>query len=196
MISLFQPIPPVVSLHFINILDVEPDAQARVRDLRNHIDVRRFMYSSHEISEDEHAKWLTSLEGNPRQRVFVVMRDGAVAGIVSLNAINPTHHTADWAFYLDPALQGQGLGSLVEFWLLDHAFEQAGLHKLNCEVLESNAAVVKMHRKFGFAIEGVRRRNILKDGVRVDVVLLGITREEWAERRPTMLAVVERLGRR
>jgi len=183
-------------MHFINILDTDPSMQARVRELRNHADVRRFMYSSHEISEQEHQNWLASLVGNQRQSVFVVCLDDRVAGIVSLNAINTTHQTADWAFYLDPALQGQGLGSLVEFWLLDHAFETAGLHKLNCEVLESNAAVVKMHRKFGFSIEGVRRRNILKDGERIDVVLLGITREEWAEQRPRMLAVVERLGRR
>ena len=183
-------------MHFIDILDCDPGVQARVRELRNHPDVRRFMYSSHEISAGEHDSWLASLSGNARQQVFVVCLDERVAGIVSLNAINATHRTADWAFYLDPALQGQGLGSLVEFWLLDHAFETVGLHKLNCEVLESNQAVVKMHRKFGFAIEGVRRRNILKDDERIDVVLLGITREEWAQQRPRMLAVVERLGRR
>ncbi|HCN44299.1 MAG TPA: UDP-4-amino-4,6-dideoxy-N-acetyl-beta-L-altrosamine N-acetyltransferase [Pseudomonas sp.] len=183
-------------MNFIDILDTDPSVQARVRELRNHIDVRRFMYSSHEISPDEHGKWLASLAGNNRQRVFVVLLDDAVAGIVSLNAINTTHRTADWAFYLDPARQGQGLGSLVEFWLLDHAFNEAGLEKLNCEVLESNGAVVKMHQKFGFCVEGVRRRNVEKDGARVDVVLLGITREEWLTQRPKMLAVVERLGRK
>lgn len=186
-------VPP---MHFINILDTSPGVQARVRDLRNHIDVRRFMYSSHEISAEEHRNWLVSLVDNARQRVFVAFLDDRVAGIVSLNGISATHHTADWAFYLDPALQGQGLGSLVEFWLLDHAFGAAGLEKLNCEVLESNGAVVKMHQKFGFVIEGVRRRNVEKDGMRVDVVLLGITGDEWTEQRPKMLAAVERLSRK
>jgi len=55
--------------------------------------------------------------------------------------------------------------------------------------------VVKMHQKFGFAIEGVRRKNILKEGARVDVVLLGITRDEWLAQRPKMLAVIERAAR-
>ncbi|MFD2644193.1 UDP-4-amino-4,6-dideoxy-N-acetyl-beta-L-altrosamine N-acetyltransferase [Pseudomonas japonica] len=181
---------------FLDILDADQATRDQVRALRNHADVRRFMYSDHEISPDEHARWLASLVGNARQRVFVVMLDGAVAGLVSLNAINATHRSADWAFYLDPVLQGKGLGSLVEFWLLDHAFNEAGLEKLNCEVLASNEAVVKMHRKFGFALEGVRRQNILKDGARLDVVLLGITREEWQAQRPAVRGVVERLSRK
>lgn len=182
-------------MEFRDILDADPAIRDQVRVLRNHVDVRRFMYSDHEISPDEHARWLASLVGNARQRVFVVMHDAAVAGIVSLNAINLAHRSADWAFYLDPALQGKGLGSVVEFWLLDHAFNEVGLEKLNCEVLASNAAVVKMHQKFGFAIEGVRRENILKDGVRLDVVLLGITRGEWLAQRPGMLGLIGRLSR-
>jgi hypothetical protein len=50
-----------------------------------------------------------------------------------------------------------------------------------------------MHQKFGFEIEGVRRQNVVKDGVRVDVVLLGITKEEWLNRRPALQSVIARL---
>jgi len=175
------------------LLEATPATQSAVRTLRNQADVRKFMYTSHEISPQEHDQWLNSLKGNARQSVFVAMLDGALAGVVSLSAINPVQKTADWALYLDVQLQGKGLGSLVEFWLLDHAFNQAGLEKLNCEVLEMNAPVIKMHQKFGFKIEGVRRRNIIKEGVRVDVVLLGITKEEWLECRPALLPLITRL---
>ena len=91
-------------------------------------------------------------------------------------------------------MQGKGLGSVVEFWMLDYAFDVAGLEKLNCEVLAMNSAVVKMHQKFGFEVEGVRRQNVVKDGVRVDVVLLGINREEWLSKRPALAPVIERLS--
>ena len=81
--------------------------------------------------------------------------------------------------------------------MLDHAFGAAALEKLNCEVLEINPAVIKMHQKFGFVIEGVRRENIIRDGKRVSVVLLGITKSEWHTQRPKVLAAVERIaGRR
>jgi UDP-4-amino-4,6-dideoxy-N-acetyl-beta-L-altrosamine N-acetyltransferase len=155
------------------------------------------MYTDHEISEAEHLSWLETLRASSRQQVFVVLIEGAAAGVVSLSAINTTHRTADWAFYLDTTLQGKGLGSQVELWMLDHAFGAAALEKLNCEVLEINPAVIKMHQKFGFVIEGVRRENIIRDGKRVSVVLLGITKTEWQTQRPKVLAAVERIeGRR
>lgn len=181
-------------MQFLPLTDASPAIQAHVRTLRNQQDVRKFMYTSHEITEQEHANWLASLQGNPRQQVFVVIKDEQAVGVVSLNAINVLHKTADWAFYLDVGLQGKGLGSLVEFWMLDYAFDVAGLEKLNCEVLAMNAAVVKMHQKFGFEVEGVRRQNVVKDGVRVDVVLLGITKAEWQNKRPALAPVIERLN--
>jgi UDP-4-amino-4,6-dideoxy-N-acetyl-beta-L-altrosamine N-acetyltransferase len=183
-------------MRFIPLLDAGPDVQAHVRRLRNQPDVRKYMYTSHEISELEHQAWLDSLQGNARQSVFAIITDGKPIGIVSLSAINAAQKTADWAFYLDPQVQGKGFGSLVEFWLLDHAFAEAGLEKLNCEVLQSNTAVIGMHQKFGFVLEGVRRQNILKDGQRLDVVLLGITRAEWKTRRPSLEPSIQRLQSR
>lgn len=182
-------------MHFLPLLEASPSIQSQVRNLRNQPAVRSFMYSDHPISVSEHAAWLRSLEGNTRQSVFVVAIDSRACGVVALNAINATHRTADWAFYLDSALQGKGLGSQVEFWLLDHAFNTAVLEKLNCEVLATNQAVIRLHQKFGFSIEGVRRQNVIKNGERIDVVLLGITREEWLMQRPKMLDVIQRLTR-
>ncbi|QAX85981.1 UDP-4-amino-4,6-dideoxy-N-acetyl-beta-L-altrosamine N-acetyltransferase [Pseudomonas sp. DTU12.3] len=183
-------------MQLLPLTDASPAIQAHVRTLRNQPDVRKYMYTSHEISEQEHANWLNSLKGNPRQQVFVVIKDEQAVGVVSLNAINVLHKSADWAFYLDVGLQGKGLGSVVEFWMLDYAFGVAGLEKLNCEVLAMNSAVVKMHQKFGFEVEGVRRQNVVKDGVRVDVVLLGISKNEWQNKRPALQSVITRLESR
>lgn len=180
---------------FQPILATSAQVQERVRQLRNQPQVRRFMYTEHEISAQEHQAWLASLAGNGRQSVYVVMVDDIPRGVVSLNAINPLHRSADWAFYLDSELQGKGLGSQVECWLLDHAFTDVGLAKLNCEVLASNPAVVRLHQKFGFTVEGVRRQNVCKDGERLDVMLLGITAEEWRAHRPGIVARLARLDR-
>lgn len=181
-------------MKFLSILKASSSTQEKVRLLRNQKDVRKHMYTSHEISEVEHNNWLSSLNENLKQDVFVVMLGDEPAGVVSLNAINTANKTADWAFYIDGRLQGQGMGGLIEFKFLDYAFNDAGLEKLNCEVLETNAPVIKMHQKFGFTVEGVRRKNIVKGGVRLDVMLLGITREEWAVQRPKMLGVIKRLS--
>ncbi len=177
---------------FVPILATSAPVQERVRQLRNQPEVRRHMYTDHEISPREHQAWLASLHDNARQSVFVVLVDDTPRGVVSLNAINTLHQCADWAFYLDSELQGKGLGSQVECWLLDHAFDDVGLAKLNCEVLASNPAVVRLHQKFGFTLEGVRRQNVSRNGERLDVMLLGISAEEWRAHRPQ---IIERLAR-
>lgn len=183
-------------MEFVRLVDADPVVQARIRELRNQPNVRKFMYTDHEITLEEHANWIKSLQGNKRQQVFAVVRDGIAVGLVSLNAINEQQKHADWAFYIDEALQGAGIGSVIELKLLDYAFNEAGLDKLNCEVLATNQPVIRLHEKFGFVREGVRRQNVIKNGERIDVVLLGILKDEWATAREKVLPVIERAQRK
>lgn len=162
-----------------------PKQQQAVREIRNQYGVRKSMYTDHEIGMDEHLAWLKRLDSDERQVVFIVLVDDTVSGVVSLNAIDKIHQRSDWAFYLDENVRG-GLGAALEFSLLDFAFNDLKLQKLNCEVIESNEAVVKMHKKFGFIEEGFRRSNIEKNGERMGVHFLGITRAEWIEGRESI----------
>jgi len=183
-------------MEFVSLVDASESIQSRIRELRNQENVRKFMYTDHEISTEEHANWIASLRGNKRQQVFAVVRDGIAAGLVSLSAINEQQKHAEWAFYIDEAMQGAGIGSIIEFKLLDYAFNEAGLEKLNCEVLATNQPVIRLHEKFGFVREGVRRKNVVKNGERIDVVLLGILKDEWIVAREKIKPVIERAQRK
>jgi UDP-4-amino-4,6-dideoxy-N-acetyl-beta-L-altrosamine N-acetyltransferase len=174
----------VEDVAFAPLLEQTPETQEFIRALRNSDGVRKYMYSDHVISPEEHARWLASLRGNDSVCAMVILAHGKVEGLVSLNSIRHQHKTADWAFYLSEDMQGKGVGGVVEFKLLDFAFNEAGLEKLNCEVLEINPKVIEMHQKFGFKLEGTRRANVIKDGQRISVAYLGILREEWLEVRP------------
>ena len=120
-----------------------------VRDVRNQEGIRKSMYTEHEIPLKEHLSWVERLRTDARQIVFVVLVDGVVGGVVSVNAIDRLHLKSDWAFYLDENVRG-GLGAALEFSLINFVFTELGLEKLNCEVIETNEAVVRMHKKFGF----------------------------------------------
>ena len=163
--------------------------QLKLRRIRNQPGVRKNMYCSDEISEAEHLAWL-GRDDDSTKFFGVFSRDELIGG-VSLNVINQANKRADWAFYLSESRQGSGLGLMLEFLFLDYAFGEAGLEKLNCEVLDFNAPVIRFHEKFGFVREGVRRRHIERGGETFDAVLLGITKQEWLDRRPTMELKVE-----
>lgn len=174
----------LLEVAFAPMLAQSAEALEEIRQLRNAYAVRQFMYSDHEISPEEHAGWLAGLVGDVRQRVMTVALRGDVVGLVSLSAISARHKSASWAFYLSQRMQGMGIGGVVEFKLLDLAFGELGLEKLNCEVLASNMKVVEMHQKFGFQIEGRKRADVLKEGARMDVLLLGMLSHEWLAQRP------------
>ena len=153
-----------------------------VRDVRNQEGIRKSMYTEHEIPLKEHLSWVERLRTDARQIVFVVLVDGVVGGVVSVNAIDRLHLKSDWAFYLDENVRG-GLGAVLEFNLINFVFNDLGLEKLNCEVIEINEAVVKMHKKFGFIEEGFRRENIIKNEKRIGVFFLGLTKSDWLRER-------------
>jgi len=137
------------------------------------------MYTEHEIGLNEHLGWISRLKSDKKQIVFVVLNEQKnPIGVVSVNALDTLHQKADWAFYLDENERG-GLGAALEYNLIEYVFNVLKLEKLNCEVIETNEAVVKLHKKFSFTEEGFRRENINKNGKRIGVYFLGLTKNDW-----------------
>lgn len=156
---------------------------ARVREWRNLPDVARYMYTDHHISEGEHARWFGDALDRADRRYWIIELDGKPVGLANLVEISDRHRRASWAFYLaDPAVRGRGVGSFTERFILRYAFEDLGLHKLCCEVLGSNEAVVAMHQKFGFVVDGTLRQHIWKEDHFEDVVTLSMTENEYRAR--------------
>lgn len=187
---------PARLIDLVTITTLDELAQMRVREIRNEPNVRKWMYTDHVISESEHLAWIEGLRSDPRQLVFVVLdQDRTTLGVVSVNAMDRRHRRADWAFYLTEQARG-GLGSVLEFTILDFVFDTLGMEKLNCEVIEGNDPVVSLHKRFGFHEEGFRRSNVLKDGNRIGIHLLGMTVADWRAARPALRErLAEKLAR-
>ena len=170
------------------IEECTPDQQKDIRNIRNQLSVRASMYSDHLISSEEHFNWIKSVSGNEKNIVFVVLSDiGKALGVVSFQNYEAKQKKSSWAFYLDKELRG-GLGAFIEFNFLDFSFIDLGLEKLNCEVLDSNESVIKLHKKFSFLEEGLRRSEIIKNDNRVGVILLGLLKEEWLSNREIFIS--------
>jgi RimJ/RimL family protein N-acetyltransferase len=125
---------------------------------------------------------------DPRSEYFIIgmVEEGQALdlGVACLVDMVRAHGRASWAYYLaDARVRGKGLGAWVEYQMLERAFVHHGLNKLCCEVLLNNEAVWKLHLSFGFREEARLRAHILREGARLDVMGLGILREEWMERR-------------
>ena len=162
---------------------------------RNSPQVAAYMYSDHPISPDEHALWFDALAGDSRRRYWIIEADGLAVGLANLADIDRGHQRCAWAYYLaDPSVRGLGVGSFVEFWVIDHVFNTLGLNKLWCEVLASNEAVWTLHLTYGFQREALYRQHVIKDGHFRDVIGLGLLASDWPSLRPAMKARLEAKG--
>lgn len=160
------------------------DDGPRVLAWRNSAAVAPYMYSDHEITAEEHARWLDSALRAADRRYWLVEFDGAPVGLANLARIDTEQARAEWAYYLaDPAVRGRGVGAAVEFTVLDYVFGRLGMHKLWCEVLLENEAVWRLHERFGFRREALFRDHVRKSGRWRDVVGLGLLAPDWAAAR-------------
>lgn len=184
---------PLRVINLVPVPELSSEQAMGLRDLRNQEEVRRWMYTDHVIESQEHRNWLDRSSTDDRTVAFGVLsasRD--LLGLVSANGLDRRHRKTDWAFYLSSEARG-GLGSALELAFIDFVFDRLGMEKLNCEVIEGNEPVLKLHAKFGFVDEGFRRSNIEKDGKRIGVHLLGLTKDEWREKRADVYTARQRL---
>ncbi len=147
---------------------------------RNSPAVAPYMYSDHAITPAEHAAWFARIGEDPSRRYWIIALDGLPVGLANVVDIDRRNRRCTWAYYLaDPAVRGLGVGSFVEYWVIEHVFNDLGLEKLWCEVLEDNEPVWRLHMTFGFQREALYRAHVIKGGVALNVMGLGLLRADW-----------------
>jgi UDP-4-amino-4,6-dideoxy-N-acetyl-beta-L-altrosamine N-acetyltransferase len=163
----------------VQLTDINTESQLKVRNIRNEEAVRKWMYTDHAIELNEHLSWINHLKTDKKQIVFVILDEkDEPLGVVSVNAIDQLHKKTDWAYYLTENAR-VGLGPAIEYAFIDFVFNNLDMKKLNCEVIEGNDSIVKLHKKFLFKDEGFRQSNIIKVEKRIGVHFLGLTKEDW-----------------
>ncbi|OJU11269.1 MAG: UDP-4-amino-4,6-dideoxy-N-acetyl-beta-L-altrosamine N-acetyltransferase [Caulobacterales bacterium 68-7] len=153
------------------------------------------MYTDHVIAPDEHARWFAAAVIDPTRRYWIIEADGQGVGLANLYDIDTADRRATWAYYIaDPSQRGRGVGAMAEFQVIEQAFGALGLARLACEVLETNPAVIKLHKRFGFVETTRLVGRATKDGQPVDAIGLELTADAWAEAEPAMTERLRGMG--
>mgnify|MGYP001043213221 CR=1 FL=1 len=172
------------------IRDVREGDLSQMLEWRNAPKVRENMYSQHEITLTEHLAWWEKIKLSQTDRYFIFELNSKPLGVVAFNDIDVLNNTAFWAFYSSPEAP-RGTGSRMETLALEYCFSFLGLHKLCCEVLEFNKAVVRLHKKFGFVEEGFFRDQRRIGSQYVGVYRLAIVSSQWAALRSRFISMFD-----
>ena len=75
---------------------------------------------------------------------------------------------------------GKGYGRDAVRVLVDYAFRLRNMHKVWLTVNGNNERAIHSYRAAGFTEEGRLRRHVWSDGQYIDLVYMGVLRDEWA----------------
>jgi L-amino acid N-acyltransferase YncA len=128
----------------------------------------------------------------PDHRLVAVDDAGMVVGWAAVAPISVRRAYAgvvEHSVYIDPAVQGRGLGRALLDALIDSC-EAGGIWTIQSGVFPENRASLRLHHSVGFRTVGVRERVGHHHGVWRDVVLIErrsavITRPPTSDSNPT-----------
>ncbi len=107
-------------------------------------------------------------------------------GIVGLENVNHINGDAVLAVCISGQLRKKGIGIRTAALIMDVAFLQLGLNRLTSYYRADNDASRHLIERVGFQQEGCMRQAWFTNGRHVDMMTVGILRQEWMERKDTL----------
>ncbi|GHI07577.1 acetyltransferase [Streptomyces cellostaticus] len=146
-------------------------------------EVLHFTYDpSNDLTLERVRSWYGSRASAPDRLDLAVtdLATGELVGEVVLHEWDPAMRSCMFRTLIGPRGRGRGLGTEAMRLIVGYGFEQLGLHRVQLEVYGDNNRARHVYEKVGFAVEGVRREALPRDGGWVDEVLMAVLDHEWA----------------
>ncbi|MBX9348593.1 GNAT family N-acetyltransferase [Chromobacterium piscinae] len=123
-------------------------------------------------------------EGNHEGRCAhrVILADGEIAGICSLHGISAAHRYARLGYWLADSHVGRGVMSQALTLLLNYAFEDLELHRVELGCAPENLRSCRVAERLGFKLEGELRDAQFLRGRFWNMRCYGLLADEWKNR--------------
>lgn len=125
--------------------------------------------------------WTHNERAAGRYACFAVVPDGesAAVGIFQVRMLEGRDGVAEWGFILGEAYWGTGLFLAGAQRVVDFAFAEMGLQRLEARAAVQNGRGQGALAKLGAVREAVLRQSFERHGERLDQVLWGLVHEDW-----------------
>jgi RimJ/RimL family protein N-acetyltransferase len=105
--------------------------------------------------------------------------DGVLVGTINTHHCDPRIGTFQYGLGILPPYRRNGYASEAIALTLRYYFHERRYQKVNASVYSFNEPSIRLHERLGFALEGRLRRNVYTLGQYFDLLLYGLTREEF-----------------
>jgi RimJ/RimL family protein N-acetyltransferase len=135
------------------------------------------------VSESAHYAWFEAVQKRTDMTMFGirVLETDKLIGTCQLRGIDSVHRNAELQIRIgDVGSRGVGYGTEAVRLLLEFAFVDLNLHRVFLHAFATNVAAIRVYEKVGFVREGVLRQAAHINGEYVDVMVMGVLRNEYA----------------
>jgi RimJ/RimL family protein N-acetyltransferase len=148
--------------------------------------LRQTIAATYPMSRYAEEKWLARLSdtkpvmGNPTDMVFAIVVEDQHVGTAGIHSISMVHRHAITGMMIGEATwRGKGVGPTAKKLVIDYAFEELNLERLQSIVIEGNIASIKMQERHGYQLVGRLPKWNFKDGQWKDDFIYVLDREHW-----------------
>lgn len=138
------------------------------------------------INLEVDVKWYESYMGNRGNAIrCAIVEKGSdeILGLVSLVSIDYLNQSAEFHIMIgEKKNQGKGIGTFAVNAMLEHAFYNMNLRRIELSVLGTNERAKALYEKCGFVYEGTKRQAKYKKGKFVDMLYYSILKNDYISR--------------
>jgi UDP-2,4-diacetamido-2,4,6-trideoxy-beta-L-altropyranose hydrolase len=130
-------------------------------NMRNHSEVKKFMFNKKEIPKNEHINFIQKLADRTDIRYFLIKQNTKVIGSINFTQIN-LYNSVEFGIYTNPFEDNKNAGKILESVASNYAFNELGVKKILLKVLNDNKRAINFYKKSGFRFIN-NKKDIEKD---------------------------------
>jgi ribosomal-protein-serine acetyltransferase len=177
--------PPLASLG-LRALEASdaPELQALVEANREYLSRWLPWVPTQDLAECE--KFIADAEAQlARKDGFqaAIAPDDPIVGVVGFHAVDWTNRNTTIGYWLAESAQGRGIMTTAVRALVDHAFDEWSLHRIEIHCAPANRRSRAIPERLGFREEATLRETELVGGRWLNGVVYGLLAGEWGEKK-------------
>ncbi|HTR04827.1 MAG TPA: GNAT family protein [Thermoanaerobaculia bacterium] len=167
----------------VYLRSIERDDLQRCHAWMNDADLIATLAQRFPMSLSREADWIERVTRgqDPSELTFAIClsENDRHVGNCGLVAIDRDNRTATLGIFIaERDCRGRGFGADAVRTLCRFAFDEMDLRKIRLDVQASNAPALKSYEGVGFRREGVLRAEVYRKGQTIDVVRMGLLKDE------------------
>lgn len=129
--------------------------------------------------ETDTTLYLQTIVSSTTDKVFVIVANEAIVGLIGFKSIEFFNRRLEIGYWLSEHEQGKGIMRRSCSRLLQHAFEDLHMNRVQLKVAIGNYRSSHIPEKLGFTKEGIERDGELLNGHYHDLQVYSLLKREW-----------------